>query len=103
MKNLKACFIGLVLASLGFSAVMASANSGHVAKPNFINVLPEITIVGTVPSNVIELAPITIMGSLKATHHVNAAKSHTVNVPAVSVTDLEQGGAPGSESVIRFN
>lgn len=101
MKNLKAAFIGLVLASLGFASVMASANSGLVAKPEFVTALPEMTIVGTVPSIVRTIPEIMIMGSLKPAKRVS--KAHTVRLARVRVTDLAQGGAPGSESVTRIN
>jgi hypothetical protein len=102
MKNLKAAFIGLVLGCVSFADCIAAANSGHIARPAFVNELPEMTIVGTVPSNVIELAPITIVGTLaKPAHKIGTA--HSVRVAQIRVTDLEQGGAPGAESVTRIN
>jgi hypothetical protein len=102
MKNLKSVFAALVLASVSFAGIMASANSGHVTAPNFVNELPEMTIVGTVPSNVIELAPMVITGSIaKPAHKIGTA--HSARIAQIRVTDLEQGGAPNATSVIRFN
>ena len=102
MKNLKAVFAALVLASVSFAGIMASANSGHIARPNFVNELPEQTIVGTVPSTVIELAPVVIVGSVsKPAHKIGTA--HSVKIAQIRVTDLEQGGAPGALTVTRFN
>ena len=102
MKNLKAVFAALVLASITFAGTMIAANGGHVAKPNFVNTLDEQTIVGTVPSTVIELAPIVITGSVsKPAHKIGTA--HSVKIAQIRVTNLELGGRPGALTVTRFN
>jgi hypothetical protein len=101
MKNPKVAFFALVVASLGFAASMAAANGGHVQAPSYVNVLPEQTIVGELPARTIELAPITIVGSIGRAKHATAPRA--ARVAQIRVTDLEQGGAPGAEAVTRIN
>lgn len=102
MKNLKIAFLGLVLGCVSFAGAMAAVNGGHVARPDYVVTIPEITIVGDLP--VTETIPVTITAGApgKIETRKVAARS-TVSRVQVRVTDLEQGGAPGAESVTRFN